>query len=95
MIRRFHDSFFCRTSGCLQNNLSSTESGLLAGVASRCPLLPGVMYCLSGPEMRAPMVHVDVGHRWDRVAMDLLDMSVTTGVDRKGWVPVPHPGYHY
>ena len=23
---------------------------------------------------RAPMGHVDVGHRWDRVAMDLLDM---------------------
>ena len=23
------------------------------------------------------MGHVDVGHRWDRVAMDLLDMSVT------------------
>ena len=27
---------------------------------------------------RAPMGHVEVGHRWDRVAMDLLDMSVTT-----------------
>ena len=24
------------------------------------------------------MGHVAVGHRWDRVAMDLLDMSVTT-----------------
>ena len=24
------------------------------------------------------MGHVDVGHHWDRVAMDLLDMSVTT-----------------
>ena len=24
------------------------------------------------------MGHVDVGHRWDRVAMDILDMSVTT-----------------
>ena len=24
------------------------------------------------------MGHVDVGQRWDRVAMDLLDMSVTT-----------------
>ena len=26
-----------------------------------------------------PRIHseVDVGHRWDRVAMDLLDMSVT------------------
>ena len=24
------------------------------------------------------MGHVDVGHRWVRVAMDFLDMSVTT-----------------
>ena len=24
------------------------------------------------------MGHVEVGHQWDRVAMDLLDMSVTT-----------------
>ena len=27
---------------------------------------------------RVPMGHANVGHRWDRVAMDLLDMSVTT-----------------
>ena len=27
---------------------------------------------------RAPMGHVLVGHRWDRMAMDILDMSVTT-----------------
>ena len=27
---------------------------------------------------RAPMGHVAVGHCWDRVAMDILDMSVTT-----------------
>ena len=27
---------------------------------------------------RALMGHVSVGHRWDRVAMDILDMSVAT-----------------
>ena len=27
---------------------------------------------------RAPMGHVSVAHRWDRVAMDILDISVTT-----------------
>ena len=27
---------------------------------------------------KVPMGHVNVGHRWERVAMDLLDMSVTT-----------------
>ena len=26
---------------------------------------------------RAPMGHVPIDHRWDRVAMDILDMSVT------------------
>ena len=29
------------------------------------------------------MGHVDVGHRWDRVAMDLLDMTVTTPKDNR------------
>ena len=32
---------------------------------------------------RASMGHVDVGHRWDRVAMDFLDMSVTTAKDNR------------
>ena len=27
---------------------------------------------------KSPMGHVEVGHRWGRVAMDLLDLSVTT-----------------
>ena len=27
---------------------------------------------------KVPMGHVNVGHHWERVAMDLLDMSVTT-----------------
>ena len=27
---------------------------------------------------RVPMGHMSVGHRWDQVAMDILDMSVTT-----------------
>ena len=29
---------------------------------------------------RAPMGHVEVGHRWERVAMDLLDMSSHGGL---------------
>ena len=34
--------------------------------------------CKSSCLRRAPMGHVAVGHRWDRVAMDLLDLSVTS-----------------
>ena len=60
----------------------STGPGLLAWVASGCSFLPGIMCGLSGPVVymptKGPIGHVDVGHRWDRVAMDLLDMSVTT-----------------
>ena len=46
MIRRVHDSLFTEHLGVswtvyrLQN--------LLAGIASRCSVLPGIMYCLSG-----------------------------------------------
>ena len=29
--------------------------------------------CLAPCPRRAPMGHVDVGHRWDRVAMNLLE----------------------
>ena len=47
MIRRFHDSLFAGHLGVSRTVcLSSTESGLLTGVTSRCSLLPGVMYCL-------------------------------------------------
>ena len=54
----------------------------MAGIASGCSDLPGIMtVCLarkSSCPRRAPIGHVAVGHRWDRVAMDLLDMSVTS-----------------
>ena len=36
-----------------------------------------MIHCSPCPR-RVPMGHVEVLHRWDRVAMDLLDMSVTT-----------------
>ena len=45
---------FCRPSGCFQNSLSVTESGLLAGVASGCSVLSGIVYCLPGPEVSVP-----------------------------------------
>ena len=29
------------------------------------------------------MGHISVGHRWDRVAMDILDMSITTPIGNR------------
>ena len=82
MIRRFHDSLFAghlgvsRTVCRLQNHVY--WPGLRHDVWS---YLAPCTVCLARRARcprRAPMGHVDVGHRWDRVAMDLLDMSVTT-----------------
>ena len=74
MIRRFHDSLFAghlgvsRTVYRLQNRVywPGLRDDVRSYLAS-CTVCP----------RRAPMGYVDVGHRWDRVAMDLLDMSLT------------------
>ena len=82
MIRRFHDSLFAghlgvsRTVCRLQNRVY--WPGLRHDVRS---YLTSCTVCLARKSpcpRRAPMGHVDVGHRWDGVAMDLLDMFVTT-----------------
>ena len=82
MIRRFHDSLFARHLGDsqtvyrLQNRVYWL--GLRDDVRS---YLTSCTVCLARKSpcpRRAPMGHVDVGHQWDRVVMDLLDMSVTT-----------------
>ena len=65
--------------------------GLFSGYLIECigldfarsfdPIWPAVQYAWprkSACPRRAPMGHIFVGHRWDRVAMDILDMSVTT-----------------
>ena len=72
MIRRFHDSLFAghlgisRTVFRLQTRVY--WPGLRNDVISRKSPCP----------QRAPMGHVAVGGRWERVDMDLLDMSVTS-----------------
>ena len=82
MIHRFHDSLFAghlgvsRTVYRLQNRVY--WPGLRHDVHS---YLASCTVCLARKSpcpRRAPMGHVDVEHRWDRLAMDLLDMSVTT-----------------
>ena len=73
VVPQGHDFTFRRTFGSIPDGIWSAESCLLAGVASGCVCLARKSPC----PRRAPMGHVTVGHRWDRVAMDLLSMSVT------------------
>ena len=82
MIRRFHDSLFAghlgvsRTVYRLQDRVywPGLRLDVHSYLASCAVCLPRKSPC----PRRAPMGHVDVGHRWDQVVMDLLDMSVTT-----------------
>ena len=82
MIRRYHDSIFTGHLG-----VSRTVYRLLDRVywpslrQDVRSYLASCSVCLARKSpcpRRAPMEHVAVGHRWDRVAMDILDMSVTT-----------------
>ena len=81
MISRFHDSLFAGHLGVSQTVYHLHRvywPGLRQDVRS---YLASCAVCLAQKSpcpRRAPMGHVDVGHRWDQVAMDLLDMSVTT-----------------
>ena len=70
LLRPFHDSLFAGHLG-----VSRTVYRLLDRV-----YWPGLRQDLTWHHVQFvwPMGHVDVGRRWDRVAMDLLDMSVTT-----------------
>ena len=82
MIRRFHDSLFARHLGVSQMVYRLQDRvywrGLRQDVRSYIASCKVSLARKSPCPRRAPMGHVDVGHRWDRVAMDLLDMSVTT-----------------
>ena len=82
MIRRFHDSLSAGHLGVSRTVYRLLDRvywpGLHQDVRS---YLASCAVCLawnSPCPRRAPVGHVDVGHRCDRVAIDLLDMSVTT-----------------
>ena len=81
-IQHYHDSVFAgnlsvsRTVCCLLDH--AYWPGLREDVRS---YLASCSVCLArkSPCPRwSPMGHVLVGHRWDIIAMDILDMSVTT-----------------
>ena len=82
MIRRFHDSLFAGHLGVFRTvfRLQSRMywPGLRQDVRTN---LASCTVCLARKSpcpRRAPMGHVAVRRRWDQVAMDLLDMSITS-----------------
>ena len=82
MIRRFHDSLFAGHLGIsqmvfrLQTRVYWT--GLRQDVRTYVASCTVCIARKSPCPRRAPMGHVAVGLRWERVAMDLLDMSITS-----------------
>ena len=82
MIRRFHDSLFAEHLGVSRTVFRLQSRVYWPGLRQYVrTYLASCTVCLASKSpcpRRAPMGHVAVGHRWDRVAMDLLDMSVTS-----------------
>ena len=82
LIRRFHDSLFAEHLGVTRTVFRLQNRVYWPGI--RGDVRTYIASCTIGlarkspcPQ-RAPMGHVEVGHRRDSMAMDLLDKSVTT-----------------
>ena len=82
LIRRYHDSLFAGHLGVSRTVYWLLDRvywpGLRQDVRSYLATCSVCLAWKSPCLWQAPMGHVEVGHRWDRVAMDILDMSVTT-----------------
>ena len=82
LIRRFHDSLFAGHLGVTRTVFRLHNRVYWLGIRSDIrTYIASCTICLARKSpcpRRAHMGHVEVGHRWDCVAMDLLDMSVTT-----------------
>ena len=82
LICRFHDSLFAGHLGVSRTTYPLLDRAYWPGLRQDVrSYLASCLVCLARKypcPRRAPMGHVEVGHQWDRVAMDLLDMSVTT-----------------
>ena len=82
LIRQFHDSLFAGHLGITRTIFRLLDRVYWPGLRREVKTyITSCTICLARKSpcpQRAPMGHVKVGHRWERVAMDLLDMSVTT-----------------
>ena len=82
LIRWFHDSLFAGHLGVTRTVFRVQNRVYWPGIRGNVQTyIASCTICLARKSpcpRRAPMGHVEVGYRWDRVAMDLLDMSVTT-----------------
>ena len=82
LIKQFNDSLFAGHLGITRTVFRLLDRvywpGLRRDVQTYIKLCTICIARKSPCPRRAPMGHVEVGHRWERVAMDLLDMSVTT-----------------
>ena len=81
-IREFHDSRFAGHLGVTRTVYRLLDRvywpGLRGDVRTYINSCTVCIARKSPCPRKVPMGHVEVGHRWERVAMDLLDMSVTT-----------------
>ena len=82
LLRRFHDSLFAGHLGVTRTIFRLLDRVYWPGLRRDVrTYIASCTICLAWKSpcpRRVPMGHVEVGHRWERVAMDLLDMSVTT-----------------
>ena len=80
MIHRFHDSLFAGHLGVSRTVLRLQTRVYWPGLRQDVrTYVASCMVCLARKypcPRRAPMGHVAVGRRWERVAMGLLDMSI-------------------
>ena len=81
-IKEFHDSLFAGHLGITQTVYRLLDRvywpGLRGDVQTYIKSRTICITRKSPCPRKVPMGHVNVGHRWEHVAMDLLDMSVTT-----------------
>ena len=81
-IREFHDSLFAGHLGITRTVYRLLDRVYWPGLREDVrTYIRSCTICIARKSpcpRKVPMGHVAVGHRWERVAMDLLDMSVTT-----------------
>ena len=81
-IKQFHDSLFAGHLGITRTVFRLLDRVYWPGLRRDVQTyIKSCTICIARKSpcpRKVPMGHVEVGHRWERVAMDLLDMSVTT-----------------